>query len=232
MQPPPRFLKLREDEPEKVESRIIESKNQTLSNHKTACSSLEMTDDATTTKDDISERDIGRDEKDNDRSDSVLNTPNLNEAAENKGLLSEIEPKTIEQPTRPSVIHHEEQHRDENAYNSDDSHHSQERRGVDEAKLKNVQSGKTYISSWGKRDEYNEKKSRLPPKHDNEKITEGKRIGRVRSPQWFSYYDDDDDNDDDEFSTRLGSITRKDQRTTMLPKQMNGNRRDANIIIV
>lgn len=47
---------------------------------------------------------------------------------------------------------------------------------------------------------------------------------------WLRYFDVDED---DEFSTKLGPITtRKDERTTMLPKQMNANGPATNFIIV
>ncbi len=223
IQPPPRFLKLPEDEPEEVETQHIESNDESLSTDEPSSSSPEAVDNANSSETGTSAGDIKEDQKDTDKFDSAISTPNSKEETENPGQTCEIEPSTSQRLSGPSEIQH--------TYSPADKIHSEERRvekKVIGAKVKSVESRKPYSPSKTKRNEYNGDRSRTHSKHNSEEITEERRVERVRTPQWFGY----DDDDDDAFSTTLGPITRKDQRSMMLPKQINANQRETMIFNV
>ena len=223
MQPPPRFLKLPEDEPEGVETQLIESNDESLSTDEPSSSSPEAADNANSSEDGTSAGDIKEDQKDTDQFDSAISTRNSKEETENAGQTCEREPSTSQRLSGSSEIQH--------TYSPDDKIHSEERRvekKVIGAKVKSVESGETYSPSKTKRNEYNGDRSRTHSKDNIEKITDERRVERVRTPQWFGY----DEDDDDAFSTTLGPITRKDQRSMMLPKQINANQRETMIFNV
>jgi hypothetical protein len=230
-QPPPRFLKLPEDEPEELETKSKELKSGDFVNEELPSSSPITSNNVNSTKAEIFQEVVEPDKKVIYQSDTTLNIPNSSERTENEGIISELEPKRIEGQSEPSVTQHEGQYSDENEYNSNDNNHTKERGLARKDGLKRARllSEEKISPKKQERDGYSEGyKPRIASKHDNEKITEGNRIERVQRPQWFVY----DDDDDDTFSTRLGPITIKDQREMMLPKQTNGNRRETQTIAV
>lgn len=222
-QPPPRFLKLPEDEPPVVETHVIES------NEDTPSSSPETDSDANAIESVMSEN-IKDGPKDTDGFNSAANTPKVNELTEDLGMIGEIEPSTSERLSDSSEIQHEEPSQREHEVYSPDKTALSEERNVDDkpdrAKVKSVNSGTSYSPSKTKGGSHSGDRSRANSTYKSEKISEEKTIKKVRTPEWFGY---DDDDDDDAFSTTLGPITKTNQRRMMLPKQINSSRREPQI---
>jgi len=230
-QPLPRFLKLPEDELEELETESEELDSGDLVNEELPPSSPITSNDVNSMKAGILKEVVEPEKKVIYQPDSTRNIPNSSERTENKGIIHEIESKTIEGQSESSVIQHQEQYSNKNEHNSDDNNHAKKRElarkdGVKRTRLLSEEKNspkKQEGDGYGKR-----YKQRIASKHDNDKITEGNRIERVQRPQWFVH----DDDNDDTFSTRLGPITIKDQREMMLPKQTNGNRRETQTVAV
>ena len=230
-QPPPRFLKLQEDEPKELETKSEELNSEELVNEELSSPSPITSNDVNSTKAGILREVIEPDENTIYQPDSTLNILNSSEQTENKGIIHEIEPEMIEGQSESSVIRRQEQYSNKNERNSDDNNHAKQRELArkDGVKRTRLLSEERNIPKKQEGDGYGKRyKQRIASKHNNEKITEGNRIERVQRPQWFVHEDDDDDT----FSTRLGPITIKDQREMMLPKQTDGNRRETQTVAV
>lgn len=228
MQPPPRFLKLPEDKIEIDQSNVVETNNETLSNAElSSASPQEVRDNRNAPTTDINRH---RDEN-ADQVNPSRKTPKPSMGTENNGSISEAEVEIVDRQSHASFGEHGEGHRDDSLStlkDNDDSKMGSADTKVDTAKIDDIQTSKTRFVSGGKdHSEYDGDKSRVTHTHSSDKTAA--RVKRVRSPQWSRYYDEDED---DEFSTSLGPITSKeDERTTMLPKQMNVDGRATKFII-
>lgn len=228
-QPPPRFLKLPEDESKEARLDLEESKHNNLLTEEPSSSSSSMMKDANSTKNEISQTVTELDEKSTSQSDTALDIPNANEQNENTGLVSQEEAKTIE-GQEPSIAEAPKQLPDENMYNSNFDNDEKERSGnkLDGVSRKSDEIKNICSPQKEKDDEHDERNERrIHSKRKTENIYEGDKTEKVRRPQWYGFNDDNDDT----FSTRLGPITREDRRM-ILPKRTNGNRQQTNIISV
>lgn len=229
-QPPPRFLKLREDEQIEVETNSEKSKDGDLVTEEVPSSSSIMSNDLNSTKDEMSQEVTELNKNFIHQSDTTPSTRHASDRIENIGTISEKETKMIERQSESSVKKQRQQHCvDKVTYNSDDNNHVKERVVAKlDGKKREIFLSERKSSPKNKSEDYDGDKPRIASKQDNENITEGNRIESVRRPQRFGY----DDDDDDKFSTRLGPITMKEQREVMSTKQTNANRREMQTIFI
>jgi len=210
-QPPPRFLKLREDEPKEVESKSYGLDGGNTAQEESSLPSPTMESDKNTTKAEISEDVINE-------SDSAPNTPDATHRSDNTTMISETESNPIEHRHEPPVRHHKTHFRDTTAHNPENSNHTKERTKAKSNGVRdNLLPDRRSINPPRQKNEGNRerRKQGIPSKRDKQKITEGNRFDRMQKPEWLDYQEDDDDT----FSTKLGPITMKERKETLLSKQ-------------
>ena len=239
-QPPPRFLKLPEEELKEIEIKSKELNSGDVVKEELPSSAPIIGNELNSTNEEITQEPIEPGKDVIDQSDTAPNTPNTNERVENRKTVNGIEPQSGEGHSHLSAKQEsdqtakEEQYNHANVYNT--NHNSQHgdadermRATPNKENRKPVARKRSSIVPKQENTEFiTGNKSRTHSKQDNENTTEGNRTERVQRPQWF----DDDDDDDEAFSTRLGSINMKEHREFMLPKQTNVKRQGTPSIIV
>ena len=216
MQPPPRFLKLPNDEFKQVETKNHESINRETINDETVSSSP-TNSEVNSTKCANSRKIGGSDEKILYQANTTVSNSNSDDQLSDVEIMSDKETKVVKHQSQPFDVQQEQQFSDVNVLDSGSDRLVNER-------LPTKQGEPTPTPTTLNR---NRKIQKENNKH-NEKIINDRLNERATRPQWFGYNDEEDDT----FSTRLGPITRREQKEMTLPKQTQTNCRESTIIVV